>query len=114
MIHLGYKIATKLKRKIVDKLVLKQQIDIVCRTTFHPFYRLEMNQLSRLQYFEDNGLLSMIRGETTILKVLEGVKSVSQSLKKLLVVTDEGRAHQPGAWSPDRSWEDMKSSDSVY
>ena len=54
-------------------------------------------------YFEDNGLLSMIREETTILKVLEGVKSVSQSLGKLLVVTCEGRAHQPGARSPERS-----------
>ena len=67
-----------------------------------------------MAHFEDNGLLSMIREETTILKVLECVKSVSQSLGKLLVVTCEGRAHQPGAWSPDRSWEGMKSSDSLY
>ena len=67
-----------------------------------------------MAHFEDNGLLSMIREETIILKVFEGVKSVSQSLGKLLVVTCEGRAHQPGAWSTDRSWEDMKSSDSLY
>jgi hypothetical protein len=38
-------------------------------------------------HFEDIGRLSMIREETTILKVFEGVKSVSQSLEKLLVVT---------------------------
>ena len=56
-------------------------------------------------HYEDNGFLSMIREETTILKILAGVKSVSQSLGKFLVVTCEGRAHQPGAWSPDRSWD---------
>jgi len=43
-------------------------------------------------HVEDNGLLSMIREETTILKVLEGVNSVLQSLEKLLVVTCKGRA----------------------
>jgi hypothetical protein len=43
-------------------------------------------------HVEDNGILSMIREETTILKVLEGVKSVLQSLEKLLVVTCKGRA----------------------
>jgi len=67
-----------------------------------------------MAHFEDNGLLSMIREETIILKVSECVKSVSQSLGKLLVFTCEGRAHQPGAWSPERSWEDMKLSDSLY
>ena len=56
-----------------------------------------------MAHFEDNGLLSMIREEITILKVLECVKSVSQSLGKLLVFTCEGRAHQPGARSPERS-----------
>ena len=35
-----------------------------------------------MAHFEDNGLLSVIREETTILKVLECVKSVSQSLGK--------------------------------
>ena len=67
-----------------------------------------------MAHFEDNGPLSMIREKTTILKVLKGVKSVSQSLGKLLVVTCEGRTHQPGAWSTDRSWEGMKSGDSLY
>ena len=51
MIHLSYKIETKDICKIVDKLILKQQIDIVCKTTFHRSYRLEMNQLSRLRWF---------------------------------------------------------------
>ena len=49
--HLSYKVATKVIRKIVVKLALKQQIDIVCTTTFHPSYRLEMNQLSRLRWY---------------------------------------------------------------
>jgi hypothetical protein len=38
-------------------------------------------------HFEDSGRLSIIREETTFLKVLEDVKSVPQSLQKLLVVT---------------------------
>jgi len=43
-------------------------------------------------HVEDNSRLSMIREETTILKVVEGVNLVLQSLEKLLVVTCKGKA----------------------
>ena len=36
MVHLSYKIGRKVVRKIVDKLVLKQQIDIVCKNNLPP------------------------------------------------------------------------------
>ena len=74
MIHLSYKIETKVIRKIVDKLVLKQQIDIVCKNNLPPILPVgdEPAVQTTMVHFEDNGLLSMIREETTILKVLEG------------------------------------------
>jgi hypothetical protein len=89
MIHLSYKIETKLIRKIVDKLVLKQQIDKRVYNNLPPILPAgdEPAVQTTMDHFEDSGRLSMIREETTILKVLEGVKSVPQSLQKLLVVT---------------------------
>ena len=50
MIIFSYKPATKFIRKVMDKLVLKQKIDIVSTTTFHPSYRKKMNQLSGLRW----------------------------------------------------------------
>ena len=74
MVHLSYKIATKVIRKIVDKLVLKQQIDIVCKNNLPPILPVgdEPAFQTTMVHFEDSGILSMIREETTILKVLEG------------------------------------------
>jgi len=94
MIHLSYKIETKVIRKIVDKLVLKQQIDQRVYNNLPPILPAgdEPAVQTTMVHFEDSGRLSMIREETTILKVLEGVNSVLQSLQKLLVVTCKGRA----------------------
>jgi hypothetical protein len=52
IIIFSYKPATKVIRKVMDKLVLKQKIDItvVSTTTFHPSYRKKMNQLSGLRW----------------------------------------------------------------
>ena len=50
MIIFSYKAATKVICKVMDKLVLKQKIDIVSTTTFHPSYRKKMNQLSGLRW----------------------------------------------------------------
>ena len=89
MIHLSYKIETKVIRKIVDKLVLKQQIDQRVYNNLPPILPAgdEPAVQTTMVHFVDSGCLSMIREETTISKVLEGVKSVPQSLQKLLVVT---------------------------
>jgi hypothetical protein len=58
MVHLSYKIATKVIRKIVDKLVLKQQIDIVCKNILPPILTAgdEPAVQTTIVHFEDNGL----------------------------------------------------------
>jgi hypothetical protein len=74
MVHLSYNTGTKVTRKIVDKLVLKKQIDIVCKNNLPPILPVgdEPAVQTTMVHFEDSGILSTIREETTILKVLEG------------------------------------------
>jgi len=74
MVNLSYKIGRKVIRKIVDKLVLKQQIDIVCKNNLPSILPVgdEPAVQTTMAHFGDSGILSVIREETTILKVLEG------------------------------------------